>query len=223
MSDYDNNRPLPTSERVAEVRAATAELEQIQPDDDAVKQRKSAAKARCKKAKVRDKYRKVAADIAVLDDDQKEGALGELAIALHAHGLPLALDLPEDPQLDMFDEDKPVATIGHNGGEPLDDGDENGSSDRPAAGRRAAAENTAEDEGFEEADPESAATLDDPALDVAGYQHNAAADLNALDAAEQDEKEEVDPGITSIPPKVGHGRGRRAVHLDDSATVSGHA
>ena len=184
----DDDRPLTTRERIAEVRAATDDLAQIKPDDDIVKQRKSAANAKCKKAKVKAKYRKVAADIADLADDQREGAIGELAIALESHGLPLVLPLPVDPQLDLFPDHDPAAeTVTR--------------APREAAPMPAPSE---PEDGFDDPDPGSAANLDDDSLDTAGWTYNAAEVRAAAEAvlAEPGGREELEGMLVEAQAKV---------------------
>ncbi len=166
MPRDDDDRPLTTAERVAAVRAATDKLAQIEPDREAVKQRQSAARARCKRAKVRERYRKVGADIAALEDDLREGALGELAIAHHAHELPIALPMPVDPQLEL-----PLGEAATKAA--LDDCEGRLAVDRKISQEiQAIPQDTPP--AFEDADPASAATLDDPKLDTLGWTVNGA-------------------------------------------------
>ncbi len=183
----DEEIPLTTTERVTRVRATTTDLIQIKPAHDAVKQRQSEAKSHCKAAKVRDKFRTVAAGIAELDEGKRDEALAELAIALHAHDLPLVLTLPVDPQLELFGKKDNTTSARHNATAPVE---QTGSSS-PEAVR------------FDDAAPSSAANLDDDDLDFAGFKHNSGADQHDLN--------EFDESINAPHPQPKPRRSRRTL------------
>ena len=207
----DDGKPMPMHERLAEVAGTTGDLEQIKPYNDVIKQRIAAAKGRCKRAKVREKYRRVAADIAQLDDKERTDAIGELAIALHAHGLPLVMVLPVDPEPEL----------------PLERGIERAMrQDRPTDGGPMTTTQPATDLG--EVDPASKANLDDAELDRLGHLHNSKkviAELEALGHKCGVDDFDVDFAPATIPESapLRKRRGRPPRITSNAEAAVGHA